>query len=64
MPDRLIVNFKSLAGFDEIKAGALAFCFDAFSSREPVPTSLENALAYCNAFASIFLSAKYFSAPG
>jgi hypothetical protein len=23
---------------------ALAFCFDAFSSREPVPTSLENAL--------------------
>jgi hypothetical protein len=24
--------------------GALAFCFDAFSSREPVPTSLENAL--------------------
>jgi len=25
--------------------GALLFCFDAFSSREPVPTSLENALA-------------------
>ena len=24
---------------------ALVFCFDAFSSREPVPTSLENALA-------------------
>jgi hypothetical protein len=24
--------------------GALSFCFDAFSSREPVPTSLENAL--------------------
>jgi hypothetical protein len=24
---------------------ALSFCFDAFSSREPVPTSLENALA-------------------
>jgi hypothetical protein len=23
---------------------ALAFCFDAFSSREPVPTSLENAI--------------------
>jgi hypothetical protein len=23
---------------------ALAFCFDAFSSREPVSTSLENAL--------------------
>src|SRR5204862_911384 len=25
--------------------GALSFCFDAFSSREPVSTSLENALA-------------------
>jgi hypothetical protein len=25
--------------------GALVFCFDAFSSREPVPTSLENALS-------------------
>ena len=24
--------------------GALAFCFDAFSSRDPVSTSLENAL--------------------
>jgi hypothetical protein len=24
--------------------GALAICFDAFSSREPIPTSLENAL--------------------
>jgi len=24
---------------------ALIFCFDAFSPREPVPTSLENALA-------------------
>jgi len=23
-------------------------CFDAFSSREPVPTSLENALLYCS----------------
>jgi hypothetical protein len=24
---------------------ALVFCFDAFSSREPVSTSLENAIA-------------------
>jgi hypothetical protein len=24
---------------------ALIFCFDAFSKREPVPTSLENAIA-------------------
>jgi hypothetical protein len=26
---------QSLSGFDGIKSGALAFCFDAFSSREP-----------------------------
>src|SRR5215472_10119383 len=29
---------------DSIGTKALACCFDAFSSREPVPTSLENAL--------------------
>jgi hypothetical protein len=27
----------------EIGTEALGFCFDAFSCREPVPTSLENA---------------------
>jgi len=37
-------NFNQSPGFDGIKTGALAFCFDAFSSREPVSTSLENAL--------------------
>jgi hypothetical protein len=26
----------------------LVFCFDAFSSREPLPTSLENAIAFLN----------------
>jgi hypothetical protein len=26
----------------------LAFCFDAFSSREPVSTSLENAIVRCS----------------
>ena len=31
--------------------GALVFCFDAFSSREPVPTSLENALEHVAASA-------------
>jgi len=35
---------KSRSGFDGIKAGALALCFDAFSSREPVPTSREDVL--------------------
>jgi hypothetical protein len=33
---------ESDSGFDGIKAGAPGFCFDAFSSRESVPTSLEN----------------------
>jgi hypothetical protein len=33
----------SLSGFDGIKAEALGFYFVAFSSREPVSTSLENA---------------------
>jgi hypothetical protein len=36
---------QSLSGFDGIKAEAPVFVFDALSSREPVPTSLENALA-------------------
>jgi hypothetical protein len=35
----------SLSGSDGIRTGVLAFYFDAFSSREPVSTSLENALA-------------------
>jgi len=34
----------SFPGFDGIKAGALIVCNDAFSSREPEATSLENAL--------------------
>jgi hypothetical protein len=36
-------NAKSFA-FDGIKSKALGYCFDAFSSREPVSAPLENAL--------------------
>jgi hypothetical protein len=32
-------------GFNGTTASAGLYCFDAFSSREPVPISLENALA-------------------
>jgi hypothetical protein len=32
---------------DGSRNGALDFCFDAFSSREPASTSLENALDFC-----------------
>src|SRR5205807_6031869 len=32
-----------LFGSDRIRTEALSFCFDVFSSREPVSTSLENA---------------------
>jgi hypothetical protein len=31
---------------------ALVYCFDAFSSREPVSTSLENAITAIAAFAA------------
>jgi hypothetical protein len=31
------------ANFSASDCGAEVFCFDAFSSREPAPTSLENA---------------------
>src|ERR1700730_9246817 len=34
-----------MIGSDGIRTEALVFCFDAFSSREPESTSLENALA-------------------
>src|ERR1700760_4439489 len=41
-----IRSLQSLSGSDGIRTGAPAFCFDAFSSREPVSTSLENALTF------------------
>src|ERR1700684_1743735 len=43
----IAINRRGLEPFgsDCIRTEALIFCFDAFSSREPVPTSLENALA-------------------
>jgi hypothetical protein len=34
-----------LSGSDGIRTGLQLFCFDAFSSREPVSTSFENAPA-------------------
>src|SRR6185437_2711136 len=37
-------NLLEHVGSDRIKTEALGSCFDAFSSREPVSTSLENAL--------------------
>jgi hypothetical protein len=36
---------QSIFGSDWIRTEALNSCFDAFSSREPVSTSLENAMA-------------------
>src|SRR5437667_7721891 len=42
------------ASFRLNRNGALSFCFDAFSSREPVSTSLENALERDNGFAREF----------
>jgi hypothetical protein len=39
-----IIPKSSRAPFRWNRNGALVFCFDAFSSREPVPISLENAL--------------------
>src|SRR5665647_3071115 len=36
---------QSLAGSDGLRTEALSLCLVAFSSREPVSTSLENALA-------------------
>src|SRR5258707_10764884 len=36
-------EYRSTACSDSIRTGC-TFCFDALSSREPVPTSLENAL--------------------
>src|SRR5438067_2956098 len=36
---------RALSALIEIRTEALDFCFDAFSSREPVPTSLENAIS-------------------
>jgi hypothetical protein len=44
--------------------GALGFCFDAFSSREPVSTSLENALAsFDEGQLSLTNVARYRAAP-
>jgi hypothetical protein len=40
-----MMRHQSLFGSDKIRTGLLAFCFDAFSSRGPLSTSLENALA-------------------
>jgi len=40
--DRRRLFLKGVAHFNYLSA-ALDFCFDAFSSREPAPTSLENA---------------------
>src|ERR1700752_4445922 len=36
--------YWSIVGSDRIRTEVLDFCFDAFSSREPVSTSLESAL--------------------
>jgi hypothetical protein len=50
LPKTGVVPFDDRAGrlehfpFRWIRNGALGFCFDAFSSRGPVSTSLENAL--------------------
>ena len=38
-----------MIGSDWIRTEALDFCFDAFSSREPISTSLENAIDAGNA---------------
>src|SRR5882724_6046592 len=42
-PETIIVALEPFP-FRLNRNGALSFCFDAFSSREPVSTSLENAL--------------------
>jgi hypothetical protein len=45
-PALLIWRAQSLSGPDGIKGSG--FCFDALSSREPVSTSLENAIDAAN----------------
>jgi len=43
-----MTHAPELSGFDELKAGALVVCCEAFSLRELVSTSLENALSNKN----------------
>jgi hypothetical protein len=48
---------QSVLAFDGIKSKALAYCLDAFSSREAVSTSLENAMEHCRRSENRFAAA-------
>src|ERR1700722_16383315 len=58
-PPRSVSDSIALFGSDRIRTEGLDSCFDAFSSREPVSTSLENALGATKSLsASGFASAS------